>query len=51
MGEINEKEQQLKDMVLKMTDQEEDMKQLTMTREKYRLDRDYLIGQLTESEK
>jgi len=51
MGEINEKEQALKDMTVKMVDQEEDMKSLTLTREKYRLERDYLIGELANSEK
>jgi hypothetical protein len=51
MGEINEKEQALKDMTVKMVDQEEDMKSLTLTREKYRLERDYLIGELASSEK
>jgi len=51
MTEINDKENEVNHMRDKMMDCEEDMKSLTLTREKFRLERDYLMGELKGSEK
>lgn len=46
MTEINDKENEVNQMRDKMLDCEEDMKSLTLTREKFRLERDYLMSEL-----
>lgn len=49
-SEINQKEVELTKIKDKMTEMEEDMKVLTQTREKYRLEKDYLFNELKSQE-
>jgi len=51
MSEINDKESEVNNMRDKMLDCEEDMKSLTLTREKFRIERDYLMNELKTQEK
>lgn len=51
MSEITEKENEVNVMRDKMLDCEEDMKGLTLTREKFRIERDYLMTELKTMEK
>lgn len=51
MTEINDKENEVNQMRDKMMDCEEDMKSLTLGKEKFRLERDYLMTELKNQEK
>lgn len=46
MGEINEREQELNAARDKLIEQEEEMRQTSVTREKLTIERDYLLGEL-----
>ena len=46
MGEINEREQELNAARDKLIEQEEEMRQTSVIREKLTIERDYLLGEL-----
>ena len=46
MGEINEREAELNAAREKLIEQEEEMRQTSVTREKLTIERDYLLGEL-----
>ena len=46
MGEINERETELNAARDKLIEQEEEMRQTSVTREKLTIERDYLLGEL-----
>ena len=51
MGEINEREQELNAARDKLLEQEEEMRQISIQREKLTLERDYLVGELKTMQK
>lgn len=46
MGEINEREQELNAARNKLIDQEEEVRNMSVTKEKLTLERDYLVAEL-----
>ena len=50
LTEINQRESDLGKVKEQLADQEEEMKNLSITREKFRLERDYLHSELTTME-
>ena len=51
MGEINEREQELNAARNKLIDQEEEVRNMSVTKEKLTLERDYLVGELKTLDK